>query len=285
LEAISDFIKRIATLKFLVGAIDLIIVFAIVYTLLRMARRTRAWPIMIAIVIFVAGYFLSDIFQLTTLHWILKWMIPLAPVAVVILLFPELRNFLEEIGRLGFWGSRFALLGEAAISRLIGEVSSAAGNLSKKRTGALIVLERDVGLVEYIETGTRTDSVVSSQLLETVFCVATPVHDGAAIIRGLRILAVGCVLPLSGNMTVFSSAHTRHLAALGVSERSDAVVVVVSEETGMISLCVGGTIKRGLTPEGLRETLISLLAKPPKPPAKEPEEAKTGKATEASQAP
>lgn len=265
MEAIWDFVKRIATIDFLVWAIDLIIVFAIVYTLLRMARRTRAWPIMIAIVIFVAGYFLSDIFHLKTLHWILTWMIPLAPVAVVILLFPELRHFLEEIGRLGFWGSRFALLGEEAISRLVTEVSRAAGNLSKKRIGALIVLERDVGLGEYIQTGTRIDSTVSARLLESLFHMG-PLHDGAAVIRGLRILSAGCVLPLSENQTVFSSAHTRHLAAIGVTEQSDALVVVVSEETGLISLCQSGGIKRGFTEEGLNEALLRLLTRPEKKP-------------------
>lgn len=281
MEAVWNFIKQIGTLKFLVGAIDLIIVLAVVYTLLRMARRTRAWPIMIAIGIFVAGYFLSDILALRTLHWILTWMIPLAPVAIIILIFPELRHFLERIGRLGFWGSQLALLGEEVISRLVTEVCRAAGNLSKRRLGGLVVLERDVGLGEYIETGTRLDSVVSSRLLESLFYEGTPLHDGAAIIRGLRIVSAGCVLPLSESQTVFSSAHTRHLAALGISEQSDAIVVVVSEETGLISLCVGGDIKRGFTEDGLAEALSRLLKKPERPATEEQKGAKVPEASEA----
>jgi diadenylate cyclase len=274
--AVWDTVKQVATLNFLTRAVDLVIVFAIVYTLLRLARRTRAWPIMIAIFIFVAGYFLSDLLRLKTLHWILRAMIPLAPVAVVILLFPELRSFLEGIGRLGLWGSRFALLGEGAVSRLVVDVCRAARSLSGKRIGALIVLERDVGLSEYIETGTRIDSIVSSSLLESLFYVGTPLHDGAAVVRGLRVVAAGCVLPLSDSQIIFSSAHTRHLAALGISEQSDAVAVVVSEETGLISICVGGEIKRGLTEEGLKDALLKLLTKTEKPKLKGTEKADAG---------
>jgi diadenylate cyclase len=180
-------------------------------------------------------------------------------VALVILFYPELRYALEELGRVEFWRNRLAFLPREDLNRVVDEIVRVATDLSVRHVGALIVIERETGLDDLVATGTRLDAQVSSELLETLFHRGALLHDGAVIIRGDRIVAAGCLLPLTDSPGLSASIHTRHRAAIGVSERSDALVVVVSEETGAISLSYEGKLVRGLKSETLRARLINAL--------------------------
>ncbi len=239
--------------------LDVLVVALILYYLIMLARGTRAWQIMWGLVVFGMFYVLSDLFRLTTLNWLLRQIVPLAPVALVILFYPELRYALEELGRVQFWRNRLAFLPREDLNRVVNEIVQVATNLSARHVGALMVVERETGLDDLLATGTRVDGEVSSELLETLFHRGTLLHDGAVIIRGDRIMAAGCLLPLTDSPGVSPSIHTRHRAAIGASERSDALVVVVSEETGAISLSYEGKLVRGLKAETLRGRLLSGL--------------------------
>jgi diadenylate cyclase len=242
--------------------LDLLLVGAIFYSLIMLARGTRAWKIFSGLAVFGGIYLLSDILQFRTLNWLLDKIVPLAPVALVILFYPELRYALEEVGRVQFWRNRLALMPKEDVQRLVGEIVHVSSSLAARHIGALIVIERDEGLDDLITTGTPLDAEVSSELLATLFHPGAALHDGAVIIRGDRIVAAGCVLPLTDRPGIGSDVHTRHRAAIGVTERSDAMVVVVSEETGAISLGAEGHLTRGLKPEQLQQRLLSALQPP-----------------------
>jgi diadenylate cyclase len=186
----------------------------------------------------------------------------LGPVAIVILLYPEFRHLLEELGRLGFWSAPLqAGLSRQNMTETIEAVVRTAALLSPAKTGALIVLERETGLADIAQSGVALDSEVSTELLATLFHGGTPLHDGAVIIRDGRIVAAGCMLPLSDAPNIATNVHTRHRAALGVSEQSDAVVVVVSEETGTISIATAGKLIRGLKDDTLRKRLMDAFVR------------------------
>jgi diadenylate cyclase len=240
-------------------ALDVLIVSALVYYLIMLAKGTRAWQVLWGLVVFVFFLLVSQWLGLQTLNWIIRQMFFLSPVAIVILFLPELRHALEEVGRIGFWGRGFVGLASEDVSDLVGEIVRAAGILSNRRAGALIVIERETGLVDIIDTGTALNAVVSAELLGTIFYPGSPLHDGAVIIRGNRIAAAGCTLPLSDSPHIGTTIHTRHKAALGISEQSDATVVVVSEETGIISVAFNGKLVRGLRDEALEQRLVQVL--------------------------
>lgn len=239
--------------------LDVLVVAYLIYRLMMLAKGTRAWQIISGLLVFGLILWLSDRLQLSALNWILTKLFVLGPVAIVILFYPELRRALEEVGRLGFWGRGFTGLNKEDLSEMIGEVVRAAGTLSNKRMGALIVLERETGLTPIVETGTMLNALVTADLLQTLFQPGTPLHDGAAVIRLKRLVAAGCILPLSENRSLGTQVHTRHKAALGISEQSDALVLVVSEETGIISLAFEGKMVRGLRDEFLRDRLIEMF--------------------------
>jgi diadenylate cyclase len=197
--------------------------------------------------------------QLETLSWLLSQLFPYGEVALVILFYPELRHALEELGRIGIWSNSFVGLTTKDISSLVSEIVRAASVLSSRRTGALIVIMREVGLTDIIETGTPINAEVTAELLGTIFHPGSPLHDGAVIIRRGRIAAAGCTLPLTDSPNVGASIHTRHKAAIGISEQSDAVVVVVSEETGIISIAMQGNLTRHLRDNALEEKLAQVL--------------------------
>ncbi len=243
----------------LVQVLDVLVVAAIFYSLIMLARGTRAWKILSGLAVFGGIYLLSDLLHFRTLNWLLRQIVPLAPVALVILFYPELRYALEEVGRVQFWRNRLSLLPKEDVQRLVGEIVRVAGTLSARHTGALIVIEREEGLDDLIATGTPLDAEVTSELLATLFYPGTALHDGAVIVRGDRVVAAGCVLPLTDRPDIGSDIHTRHRAAIGVAERSDALVVVVSEESGTISLGVGGHLVRGLKPDVLQQRLLTEL--------------------------
>lgn len=237
---------------------DILIVAYLIYRLMMLAKGTRAWQIITGLVVFVGMLLFSTWARLSALSWLLQQILPLGPVAIVILFYPELRHALEEVGRLGFWGRGFTGLDRENLSSMVGEIVLAAESLSDKKIGALLVLEREANLGYIIDNGTLINAEVNHDLLCTLFYPGSPLHDGAVVIRRDRVVAAGCTLPLSEVREVQGmQVHTRHKAALGISEQSDALVVVVSEETGIISLAFEGKMARGLRDDGrLRDLLI-----------------------------
>jgi len=258
----TGFLGKIDIWNWIAQVLDLLLVAAIFYSLIMLARGTRAWKIFSGLAVFGGIYLLSDILQFRTLNWLLDKIVPLAPVALVILFYPELRYALEEVGRVQFWRNRLALMPKEDVQRLVGEIVGVSELLAGRHIGALIVIERDEGLDDLIATGTPLDAEVSGELLATLFHPGTTLHDGAVIIRADRIVAAGCVLPLTDRPGIGSDVHTRHRAAIGVTERSDAMVVVVSEETGNISLGAEGHLTRGLRPDQLQQRLLAALQPP-----------------------
>ena len=256
----------------LASVFDILIVAFAIYKLMMLAKRSRAWQIMWGLVIFFAFIFLSQALGLHTINWLLQQFILLGPVAVVLLFYPELRHALEEMGRVSGWGRGFTVMPKEDIAGVIREIVTAVHRMSQQKVGALIVLERETALDNIVDTGMRLDATVSSEILGTIFHPGGPLHDGAVIVRGGRILAAGCTLPLSDSQRIGRMVHTRHKAALGATEESDSVVVVVSEETGTISLSSEGKLFRGLTEETLTERLRTLLgvAAQPEPKFKLP---------------
>ena len=239
--------------------VDVLAVSWLIYRLLLLAKGTRAWQIAGGLVIFFTAVFVSDRLHLYALNWLLRQAFPLGPVAIVILFLPELRHALEEFGRPGFWGRSLGLMASEGLDRMIDAVVVAVSTMSVKRVGALIVFERETGLEDIVATGTIINADVSADLIGTLFYKGSPLHDGAIVIREGKIIAAGCTLPLTASPRVEAAVHTRHKAALGMSEDSDAVVVVVSEETGIISIAFGGKLIRGLSEDALRERLNALL--------------------------
>lgn len=241
------------------GFLDILVVAYLIYRLLLLVRGTRALQILGGLGTLIFALYLSERFQLNTLNWLLKQVVPLGPVAIVILFYPELRHALEEFGP-RFWSRGLSLLNREDVSEMIDTVVTSVIMLSGKRVGALIVFERETGLDEVIQSGTLLDAVVSVALLDTIFYKGTALHDGALIIRNGRVVAAECILPLTDRPKLDAAVHTRHKAALGISENSDAVVVVVSEETGIISLISEGNFAgRGLKEDVLRDRLNRLL--------------------------
>lgn len=243
------------------AVVDITVVAYVFYRLILLARGRRAWQILIGMGVFFLLVWLSDRLGLVTLNWILRQVTPLGPVAVVILLYPELREVLERLGRLDFWGAPLHVVHRENTEETIDQVVRAASVLAPMKTGALIVLERETRLDDVISKGTLLDAEVSSRLLTTIFYSGTALHDGAVIIRGDRIVAAECTLQLSDSPNISANVHMRHRAAIGESEVSDAVVVVVSEERGTISLAIGGKLIPGLSPDKLREKLLEAFGK------------------------
>jgi diadenylate cyclase len=194
------------------------------------------------------------------LSWILSNTITIGVLSFIIIFQPEIRRALEHIGRSAF-NERHLTEDEHTMEKIINEIITAVDNLSKTKTGALIVIERATRLGETISTGVKIDAIVSSQVLENIFVVNTPLHDGATIIRSDRIISAGCFLPLTTNKNVDKSLGTRHRSAIGISENSDAIVVVVSEETGTISLAVNGSLTRNYDKDKLRDILFRIVKK------------------------
>ena len=243
------------------AAVDIVVVAYILYRLILLAKGRRAWQILIGIGVFFFLLVVSDWLELVTLNWLLRSITPLGPVAIVILLYPELRELLERLGRLDFWGAPLSATRQENITETVEAIVTATTLLSARKTGALIVLARETGLDDVIATGTLLDASVTPELLTTIFYSGTALHDGAVILRNGRLVAAGCTLTLSDAPNIAPNVHMRHRAAMGASENSDAVVVIVSEETGTISLAIGGRLDRGLKAELLREKLLTAFGK------------------------
>ena len=244
--------------------VDIFIVAVIIYYIVMNLRGTRAVQLMRGIIVAIAVFMLSSILHLNTLNYILGAVFQIAMYALIVIFQPELRNLLEHMGRLKFGhflGLAFVLsAGREDMENVILNIAAAAADMSETRTGALIVIERDTRLGEFMNSGTTLDADVTCELLENIFVPNTPLHDGAVIIRGNKIITAGCVLPLTANTNLSSELGTRHRAALGLSETSDAIVVVVSEETGKISIALNGSLTRNLNETSLRKALTKLLS-------------------------
>ena len=275
---IGNFLDRLLSLVRTIGLsdiVDMVVVAYIVYTALVFIRETRAMQLLKGLVVFMIAYVCASSFELTSLKFLLDIVLQFGVVALVVVFQPELRHALEKLGRTNlsniklfgiknFFGVKNLSEQEVSdVRRGIAAVCDAADMLSYKKTGALIVMENHTKLGEIIATGTQVDAVPSIELFGNLFYVNTPLHDGAVVMREGRIAAAGCILPLSENYEISKEMGTRHRAALGVSENCDAVVVVVSEETGLISIAQGGNIVRGVERDYLQQVLTNELIPAP----------------------
>lgn len=243
--------------------LDILIVAVVFYRLFLMLKETRGEQLMKGIIILflfakITG---SDFVRFYTINWLLEELLNLGAIAIIIVFQPELRRALENLGRSNVWKQGFRPSGETAVERDVDEIVRACMSLSRQKIGALIVFEKKTGLGEIIETGTDIDASISMELLINIFIPNTPLHDGALIIRDGRILAAACILPLTENKDLPRELGTRHRAAIGVTERSDAVSLIVSEETGAISIAERGKISRHLDEKALRKELLEALRK------------------------
>lgn len=245
--------------------LEIIIIAILAYHIIIWIKNTKAWMLLKGILVLAVFILIASLFNMNTILWIAKNSISVLATVAVVVFQPELRRALEKLGQKDLLSmvvpfdrsgenERFQ---EATIEGIV----KACYEMSRERTGALIVVEREIMLTEYQSTGIHLDCVVSSQVLINIFEHNTPLHDGAVIIRGDRIVSATCYLPLSDNIDISKDLGTRHRAAIGMSEVSDALVIVVSEETGNVSYAVGGKITRKVTPEVLREQLISVQNK------------------------
>jgi len=256
LEVLYTFFARLTW----VDVLDILIVTLVIYSILMLVRGTRADQILLGLaIVLLAGILISSVLHLTLLSWLLRNSIPAALIALPVIFQPELRRLLEYLGR----SSKVMNLPHTSMSRgterTVDELVQAIMRLKERRQpGALICIERSTGLQDYAATGVRIDALVSAELLLTIFYPNSPLHDGAVIIRGDRVVAAAVLLPLSEALDAYADLGTRHRAALGLSEQTDAIALIVSEETGTISVAENGRLIRNISEDRLRRMLLSL---------------------------
>ena len=245
----------------LAAIIQIILVALLLYAVLTLIQGTQADILLRGVlVLFVLLNVIGRVFQLTLIIWILENALPGIILVVALLFAPELRRILERLGRTGgYLAHPFGQADVPTVKRLVDSVTQAAGDLSRRSWGALLVLERESGLEEIAETGTRLNATISPELLLTIFYPNSELHDLAVIVRGHTVVAAGCVLPMSESINREQHLGSRHRAGLGISAQSDAITVIVSEETGGISMAVGGKLARHLTEDQLRRRLRALF--------------------------
>ena len=270
---LNSIVANFQTFK-LVDLLDILIIAFLIYQLLGFVNRTRAGQLAKGALIVMAVYLVANILNMRTVTWLLNSLLQVGLLTLVVLFQPEIRRALERMGQTDQWAYRFfnknryndTSLKGAWRSAIIA-ICDAAERFSETKTGALIVLERNTNLSEIVRTGTPVNSAVNLEVLGTIFYEGTPLHDGAAIIEDGRIKAAGCVLPLSNNLDLGKDMGTRHRACLGIAENSDAIAIVVSEETGIISMAKNGVLIRRLD----RQNLFNLLQEEIVPPAEDEE--------------
>jgi len=238
-----------------VNVIDILLVTYLTYRLLKLVRGTRAWRVVLGIGVFVAALALSEVLGLRTLHWLLDKATLLAPVALVILFLPELRQAIDGFAKFGLWSGRLIGGESSAEETVIEQIAVAAEEMSGERTGALIVIERTTRLDDIAENGIPVHADVTAPLLGAIFYEGNPLHDGAVIVRKNEVLAAACRLPMSESSQIGDKYHMRHRAGIGMSEQSDAVVMIVSEERGTVHLAIDGVLILVETGEPLRARL------------------------------
>ena len=256
MDSVSTFFWNIFNRPRFKDWLDIIIVAVLIYQLFKLTRETRASQVLKGLGVLIAASWISSFFGLKALNWVLMNVVNNGTVVLLILFQPELRRALERLGR----GAKIDRIQDNVdeSTRLINEVTQCLLSLSRRRVGALVVFEQNTGLKDFIETGSELDALVSSALLINIFEPNTPLHDGAVIIRGHRIVAAACVLALSDQSNLSRDLGTRHRAGLGVTETTDAVVLIVSEETGIISMAQGGKLTRHLDADGINKALSEL---------------------------
>lgn len=242
----------------LIDVLDIVIVAYLVYKILGFIQETRAQQLVRGLVVLGIVFFLSDFLKLYLLNWLLRNLVTMGLFALIVLFQPELRRGLEQLGRRNIVSGQFRSLDKENAIEVVKEIVAAVDDFSATRTGALIVFERETMLNDIIETGTIVDARISVRLLGNLFYEGSPLHDGAVIIRGDRIHAASCVLPLTEKKNIGRNLGTRHRAGLGVSEVSDALVIVVSEETGVISVAEDGNFRRFMDLKSVEKILLGV---------------------------
>ena len=267
LEIVETYLSRVSGIRW-TDIVEMIILSFLLYQILVWIKNTRAWSLLKGILVIAVFILIAAQFEMTTILWIVENMFGVAVTAVIVILQPELRKAVEELGRKNIITSivPFELgknPGEGRFSdRTINEITKACVEMGKVKTGALIVVQQNQPLEEYERTGIDVDGIVTSQLLINIFEHNTPLHDWAVIIRGNRVTSATCYLPLSDNMALSKDLGTRHRAGVGISEATDSLTVIVSEETGKISVAYEGNLSRGLSGEELKEKLKAIQNKP-----------------------
>lgn len=257
-EQISAILWNIFNRPRLIDLIDILLLTIIIYELLVNVRQTRVSQMLKGILILLAATWLSDVLGMRTIHALLSWMINAGPVLLIVLFQSEIRRILEELGNNSMFDSSALSMREGNTELIIDEMILALEHMARRKVGALIVVENKIHLNDVIATGTRVDGIISQPLIENIFEPNTPLHDGAVVVRGDRVVAAACLLRLSDTTGVGRDLGTRHRAGLGVSEISDATVFIVSEETGIISMAEGGRLVRHLDEASLRQILHGL---------------------------
>ncbi len=266
LDNISAFFNKYIPLKIeITDIIEIIILAVVFYEIMLWIRKTKAWILFKGIAIILAFTLLASILHLNTILWLAEKTLSVGIIAIVIIFQPELRKALEQIGQKNIISRIFNLdnkrVSERFSDKTINELVKASYELGKTKTGALIVIEQNFSLQEYINTGIDVDGIITNQLLINIFEHNTPLHDGAVIVRGNRVVSATCYLPLSDNKELSKELGTRHRAAVGVSEVSDAFTIIVSEETGKVSVTQGGQLLRNIDGDQLRSLLIKVQDK------------------------
>lgn len=254
----SDFFNNIVSSIGIFDILDIAVVAFIIYKILGFIQETRAQQLVKGLLVLLVVFFLSDILHLYTLNWLLKTFMSIGIIALVVIFQPELRRGLEYVGRNKIVKAPFGQVDKAKAKQITDEFVKALTGFSETRTGALIVIEKEVSLTDIAETGTEINGDISAQLLGNIFYEGAPLHDGAVIIRGDKVYAAGCVLPLTENKELNKDLGTRHRAGIGITENSDAITLIVSEETGVISYAVSGKLTRFLDAKMVEKLLLNL---------------------------
>ena len=270
---IATYIARMPSIRW-VDIVEILLIAFLMYHILVWVKNTRAWSLLKGIIVIAVFILIAAYFQMNTILWIVQNAFGVAVTAVVVILQPELRKALEELGQkniissiIPFETNRTSEEGRFS-DKTINEITKACVEMGKVKTGALSVIEQNQSLSEYERTGIDVDGIVTSQLLINIFEKNTPLHDGAVIVRGNRITSATCYLPLSDNMALSKDLGTRHRAGVGISEATDSMTVIVSEETGKISVAYKGELERSLDGDRLKERLKSIQNKPEEEPKK-----------------
>ena len=261
ITGIIDVLRKAGPLEI----IDILVVAVVLYQVLKLVRGTRAAELLVGLVLLAVMGAIATSLNLVLLSWIFTNAAPFIAIGVFVLFQPELRRALDQVGRLSHLNLPIASFNPQLFNRGVGEAIRAVERLAARRTGALIAFEREVGLEDYASTGIRVNGELTAEFLQTIFFPNSPLHDGAVIVRGNVIVAAGCLLPMPEEGRIRERYGTRHRAALGLSMVSDAIIVVVSEETGQISVAEDGKINRGLDPEALRARMLRMTPVPKKP--------------------
>ena len=259
-ENMKDVMDNIASGIGIIDIIDILLVAFLIYKILGFIRESRAEQLVKGLLLLILATWVSNILHLYTLNWILQGTMTLGFVALVVVFQPELRRALERVG-LGKWMPAFRQMDKSEAKSIVSEFVKAIEDGSEKKTGMLIIFEQKTSLTDICETGTIINSDVSAELIGNIFYVGSPLHDGAVVVRGRKLYAAGCVLPLTDNMDLSKDLGTRHRAGLGISEKSDALVIIVSEESGIISLAKDGVITRYLDGKAVEKELLKMYLK------------------------